>query len=133
VCKSALRLLHGLVTLLFSVPPVAFRVPKSCYPRFPTELLPFVFIILSFLSFLASQTVEQTKRPFITVFLTAGHYLITTSGSHIVCWRLFKVLNGRRRNEETYNSWRARVRRASVGNPGQVLRFPVLKQCLLES
>jgi hypothetical protein len=25
------------------------------------------------------------------------------------------------------------VRRASVGNPGQVLRFPVLKQCLLES
>lgn len=70
--------------------------------KLPTELLLFTFITLYFLPFLDSQTVVQTKRPFITAFLTAGHYLITTSGSHIVCWRLFQVLDGRRRNEETY-------------------------------
>lgn len=71
-------------------------------PKLPTELLLSTFITLDFLPSLASQTVVQTKRPFITAFLTAGHYLITTSGSHIVCWRLFQVLDGRRRNEETY-------------------------------
>lgn len=80
-----------------------FMVPKSSCPQALHELLPLIFIILFFLSFLASQTVVQTKGPFITAFLTAGHYLITTSGNHIVCRRLFKVLDGRRRNEETYN------------------------------
>lgn len=42
--------------------------------------------------------------------LTAGHYLIinTTFGSHIVCWRLFKVLDGRRKNGGIYNlGWAA--------------------------
>lgn len=65
------------------------------------EFLPFIFITLRFLSFLTFQTVVQTKGSFITAFLMAGHYLITTSGSHM----LFKVPDGRRRNGETYNTW----------------------------
>lgn len=65
------------------------------------EFLPFIFITLWFLSFLTFQTVVQTKGSFITAFLMAGHYLITTSGSHM----LFKVPDGRRRNGETYNTW----------------------------
>jgi hypothetical protein len=80
-------------------------VPKSCPLSPPLNFLLFTFITLYFFPFLASQTVAQTKRPFITAFLTAGHYLITTSGSHIACWRLFQVLDGRRRNEETC-TWR---------------------------
>lgn len=89
--------------------------PKAIAPRIPAELLPFVFIALWFLSVLTFQTVVQTKGPFITAFLTAGLYLITTSGSHAVCSGLFKVLDGRRRNGETYNPWGAGVQGARAG------------------
>lgn len=65
-------------------------MPKSCCPQAPHWTSVFIFVTLGFLSFLASQTVVQTKGPFITAFLTAGHYLIKTSGSHIVCWSYLK-------------------------------------------
>ena len=53
---------------------------------------------------------NSSPRPPNNILLTAGHYLIinTTFGSHIVCWRLFKVLDGRRRNGGIYNlGWAA--------------------------
>lgn len=56
----------------------------------------------------------------------AGPYLITTFGSHIVCWRLFKVLDGRRRNGETYNPWGTGVRGARVGSSQDRLSGPWL-------
>lgn len=105
---------------------MVFRVPKSCCPQAPHWTSAFIFITLEFLSFLASQTVVQTKGPFITAFLTAGHYLIKTSGSRIVCWRLFKVLNGRRRNGGTYNPWGVGLRRPKVGSAQGRLSDPLL-------
>lgn len=81
----------------------SFQGPqKLLSPRFPTELLPFIFITLQFL-FPGFPDNGADKKTIYNSLLTAGHYLITTSGSHIVCWRLFKVLDGRRRNGETYN------------------------------
>lgn len=68
----------------------------------------------------------QTKGPFITAFLTAGHYLIKTSGSHIVCWRLFKVLNGRRRNGENLQPLGGGVRGPGVGRGQGRLSSPLL-------
>ena len=85
-------------------------------PRVPTELLPFIFITLPFL-FPGFPDSGADKKTIYNSFLTAGHYLITTSGSHVVCWRLFKVLDGRRRNGETYNSGWA-VARTDSQAPG---------------
>lgn len=74
---------------------------KAIASTFPTELLPFIFITLHFL-FPRFPDNGADKRTIYNSFLTAGHYLITSSGSYIVCWRLFKVLGARRRNGETY-------------------------------